>query len=36
LSDGVLLGDKGYLSSTQQLDLFETGNAILETPIRMK
>ena len=24
LSDCVLLGDRSYLSSTQQLDLFET------------
>lgn len=35
LSDCVLLGDRGYLSSTQQLDLFETANIVLETPMRM-
>ena len=34
LSDCVLLGDKGYLSVTQQLDLFETANIKLETPMR--
>lgn len=35
LSDCVLLGDRGYLSSTQQLDLFETANIVLETPMRI-
>ena len=35
LSDFVLLGDRGYLSSTQQLDLFQTANIVLETPMRM-
>lgn len=35
LSDCVLLGDSGYLSSTQQLDLFETANIVLETPMRI-
>ena len=34
LSDCMLLGDRGYLSSTQQLDLFETANIVLETPMR--
>lgn len=32
LSDCVLLGDKGYLSQTIQLDLFQTVNITLETP----
>ena len=35
LSDCVLLGDKGYLSKTQQLDLFETAKIKLETPMRI-
>lgn len=35
LSHCVLLGDRGYLSSTQQLDLFETAKIVLETPMRM-
>ncbi len=35
LSDCVLLGDRGYLSSTQQLYLFQTANILLETPMRM-
>ena len=35
LSDCVLLGDRGYLSSTQHLDLFETANIVLETPMRI-
>jgi len=35
LSDCVLLGDKGYLSQTQQLDLFETAKIRLETPMRI-
>ena len=30
-----VLGDRGYLSSTQQLDLFETANIVLETPMRI-
>src|SRR5690606_27068323 len=34
MSDCVLLGDRGYLSSTMQLDLFETANIKLETPMR--
>lgn len=34
LSDCVLLADKGYLSATQQLDLFEIANIKLETPMR--
>lgn len=34
LSDCVLLGDKGYLSDTIQLDLFETASIKLETPKR--
>lgn len=34
LSDCVLLGDRDYLSATQQLDLFESANIKLETPMR--
>lgn len=34
LSDAVLLGDKGYISNEQQLDLFHTVNVRLETPMR--
>lgn len=34
LSDCVLIGDKGYLSSSLQLDLFHTANIHLETPMR--
>ncbi|MGV8944978.1 MAG: IS982 family transposase [Lutibacter sp.] len=34
MSDCVLLGDKGYLSETIQLDLFQTVNIKLETPKR--
>jgi len=34
LSDCVLLGDKGYLGAQHQIDLFETGNIRLETPMR--
>lgn len=34
LSDCVLLGDRGYLSTELQLDLFETVNIRLETPMR--
>ncbi len=32
--DCVLLGDRGYLSSAYQLDLFETANITLEVPMR--
>ncbi len=35
LSDCVLLGDKGYLSQTIQLDLFNDVNIKLETPKRI-
>jgi len=35
LTDCVLLGDKGYLSSSLQLDLFQTANIKLETPMRI-
>lgn len=34
LSDCVLIEDKGYLSSSIQLDLFHTANIKLETPMR--
>lgn len=34
LTDCVLLGDRGYLSKVQQLDLFETAQIKLETPMR--
>ena len=34
LADCVLIGDKGYLSSTFLLDLFESSNIKLETPMR--
>lgn len=34
VSECVLLGDKGYLSTEQQLDLFESANIVLETPMR--
>lgn len=34
MTDCVLLGDRGYLSATIQLDLFETANIKLETPMR--
>lgn len=34
MTDCVLLGDKGYLSSQIQLDLFTTANIYLETPKR--
>ena len=33
-SNCKLLGDKGYLSESIQLDLFETANITLETPKR--
>jgi hypothetical protein len=35
LSDCTLLGDKGYLSSQVQLDLFESSNIRLDTPKRL-
>ncbi len=35
ICDCVLLRDRGYLSSTLQLDLFETANIKLETPMRI-
>jgi len=35
MSDCVLFGDRGYLSTTLQLDLFETANIKLETPMRI-
>ena len=35
LSNCVLLGDKGYLSKSYQLDLFETVKIKLETPMRI-
>jgi hypothetical protein len=35
LSDAVLLGDKGYISSQQQLDLFQSVNIRLQTPMRI-
>jgi hypothetical protein len=35
LSDCILLGDKGYLSQTVQLDLFNEVNIQLETPKRV-
>lgn len=34
LSDCLLIGDKGYLSSSLQLDLFHSANIRLETPKR--
>jgi len=34
LADCVLIGDKGYLSSSLQLDLFHSANIRLETPMR--
>ena len=34
MSDCVLLGDRGYLSESIQLDLFQTVNIKLETPKR--
>ena len=34
MSDCVLLGDKGYLSSEIQINLFETVKIKLETPMR--
>jgi len=35
LSDCILLGDKGYLSSQVQMDLFNYANITLETPKRI-
>ena len=35
MSDCVLLGDRGYLSDSIQLDLFQSANIKLETPKRM-
>jgi hypothetical protein len=35
MSDCVMLGDRGYLSETLQLDLFQSVNIKLETPKRM-
>lgn len=35
MSDCVILGDRGYLSETIQLDLFQTANIKLETPKRI-
>lgn len=35
MSDCVLLGDRGYLSQSIQLDLFQTVNIKLETPTRI-
>jgi hypothetical protein len=34
MKDCTLLGDMGYLSARYQLDLFETANIRLETPMR--
>ena len=34
LADCVLIGDKGYLSSSLQSDLFHSANIYLETPMR--
>ena len=33
--DCVLVGDRGYLSESKQLDLFQTVNIKLDTPKRM-
>jgi len=35
MSDCVLLGDRGYLSESIQLDLFQTVNIKLEMPKRV-
>lgn len=35
MSDCVVLGDRGYLSETIQLDLFQSVNIKLQTPMRM-
>ena len=34
IADCVLLGDKGYLSASHQIDLFDQANIKLETPMR--
>jgi hypothetical protein len=34
MSDCVVLGDRGYLSESIQLDLFQTVNIKIETPMR--
>jgi len=34
MTDCVILGDRGYLSATVQLDLFQSANITLETPMR--
>jgi len=34
LAECVILGDKGYVSAAYQLDLFESANIVLETPMR--
>ena len=34
IADCILIGDKGYLSASYQLDLFQTDNIRLETPVR--
>ena len=34
LAECVIIGDKGYLSAEYQLDLFESANIVLETPMR--
>jgi len=34
MKDCIILGDKGYLSSNQQINLFETANIKLEVPMR--
>ena len=34
IADCILIGDKGYLSASLQLDLFQTANIRLETPMR--
>lgn len=35
ITDCVLLGDKGYISASQQVDLFNQANIKLETPMRV-
>ena len=34
-TDGMILGDKGYLSAPVQLDLFEMANITLDVPYRL-
>lgn len=34
MADSVLIGDKGYIGKEIQLNLFETANIRLETPMR--